>query len=276
MKTINFTELNNLDYNILRIVPSFQRWRDGDIWHSPSDGRPNSALMYFSNCSTKYTVNGKPGPSANKGDIAYLPYKSEYSCCFSGCGFDPQKGSSLILNFELYDDTNKPFVLDDSIRVFTPKPGSYYYESFRQVISLFYGSTASYTRIKALLYNLLTDISSELRREGIYSQRFAPIYRGIDYLEHNFTSDLSISSLAAMCHVSETCFRRLFKLYAGMPPKEYINHLRISKARILLESGAVSVSGASLALGFDDPSYFSRLYKKKTGSSPAADIAGRV
>ena len=53
-----------------------------------------------------------------------------------------------------------------------------------------------------------------------------------------------------------------------MSPKEYVIHQRISKAKVLLESGHASVAGVAASLGFDDPAYFSRLYKKKTGTSP--------
>ncbi|MDD5603837.1 MAG: AraC family transcriptional regulator [Eubacteriales bacterium] len=274
MKTVDFSELNNIDYAVYRIVPVYQHWHNNDVWSSPPGGRPNSALMYFSNCATSYILNGKSHLVAHKGDLAYLPYKSEYSCKFFDCLNNSKKESSLIINFELFDDRNEPFVLDNSIRVIKPGQGTYYYESFKQAVLLFYESAASYNRIRAMLYNLLTDVALEVRRENLYGRSITRIYKGIDYIEHNFTSDLSIPELASMCHVSETCFRRLFRLYAGMPPKEYINHLRISKARVLLESGTVTVADTALALGFDDASYFSRLYKNKTGSTPSSRITG--
>lgn len=130
-------------------------------------------------------------------------------------------------------------------------------------------------RIKALLYALLTDISLEVRHARLRGKSYASIWPAIEYLEKNFLKSPSISELARMCSVSESCFRRLFKEYAGMAPLEYILRLKLNRARLLLENGSLTVGEAAAAAGFDDPAYFSRLYKQKTGVSPIETLRGR-
>lgn len=266
MRIIDFAELHKIDFSVLRITPLYQLWRNSDSYTYKE--RPHNGLMYFTNCETVYSVKERPEFLAKRGDIAYIPYKSSYTCRFRNCTPNPANWSAYLINFELYDEQGQPFILDSSIKLITPKSTSYYYESFQQIVSLFYISNISYSRIKAMFYNLLTDLSMELHKENIRKQRFASIYKGIIHLEQNFKSNISVAKLAEICHVSETCFRRLFKEYSGMSPKEYAIHQKISKARVLLENGYASVADVAASLGFDDPSYFSRLYKKKTGTSP--------
>ena len=54
----------------------------------------------------------------------------------------------------------------------------------------------------------------------------------------------------------------------GKPPMQYLNEYRVEKACALLENTAYSVTDAALAVGFDDASYFARVFKKQTGVSP--------
>lgn len=54
----------------------------------------------------------------------------------------------------------------------------------------------------------------------------------------------------------------------GEPPQSYLNRTVIEKAKTLLEDTALSVGEIALKLGFTDPLYFSRLFKKHCGISP--------
>ena len=61
----------------------------------------------------------------------------------------------------------------------------------------------------------------------------------------------------------------------GVTPKDFCLEKRIEKACALLSSGEVNVSEVSLLLEFSSPSYFSRIFKQKTGFSPIAFIKVR-
>ena len=54
----------------------------------------------------------------------------------------------------------------------------------------------------------------------------------------------------------------------GKPPMHYLNEYRVEKACALLENTTYSVTDAALAVGFDDASYFARVFKKQMGVSP--------
>ena len=267
MRIVDFADLYKKDYSIVRIVPCYHKWYDQNSWTTPEGGRPNSGLMFFADCETEYLIKDRPLFRAHRGEISYVPQKGVYSCRFLNCG-TAVRSNEYLINFELFDADNQPFTLAGSVRVIHPRDSAWYLKQFEEILLLFHQSAAPISRIKALLFNLLTDLSLELRKEHFAIGRFAGISKGILHLEQHYAAEINIGDLAAMCHTSETSFRRLFKQYAGMSPLAYANWLRMSKARLLLESGAMSVSEVAASLGYDDPSYFSRLFKHKTGQLP--------
>ena len=60
----------------------------------------------------------------------------------------------------------------------------------------------------------------------------------------------------------------LFKQKVGMSPLQYINKLKIEKAQLILLTSNMQVKNIAYVLGFNDYSYFNRLFKKTTGFSP--------
>lgn len=68
-------------------------------------------------------------------------------------------------------------------------------------------------------------------------------------------------------HISRSTLRRLVLQNTGYPLNEYVNRLKISEARKLLRLTGLQIKEISQMLGYPDPAYFSRLFKKYTGVS---------
>ena len=119
-------------------------------------------------------------------------------------------------------------------------------------------------RCLAALYELLWQIE---RQQGIPAKyaRIAPALRRI---HANCAENCLISEYAAMCGISESGFRQLFRACTGESPIAPRNRLRLEAARTLLENGDYNVSEAALAVGFDNFSYFIMLYKRRFGHTP--------
>lgn len=95
------------------------------------------------------------------------------------------------------------------------------------------------------------------------------IERAIDYLQNNFTSDISLSEIARMCSVTPVHFSRMFKKSTGFGFCEYLNILRLQKAELLLShSPKTSVTQVAAECGFADSNYFSVKFKNMYGVSP--------
>ncbi len=81
-------------------------------------------------------------------------------------------------------------------------------------------------------------------------------------------SSFSVKEFIKKSGISETHFRRIFKTAYNMSPNQYLIFLRINRAKELLETGNQSIEEISEQVGFASASYFSRLFKERTGFSP--------
>jgi len=83
-------------------------------------------------------------------------------------------------------------------------------------------------------------------------------------------ADLDINYLCQKVHLSSTQLYRKMKALTGEPPMSFIRKLRLHKAKALLQTTDLNVSEIAYQLGFTDPHYFSRAFKKEFGESPSA------
>ncbi len=90
-----------------------------------------------------------------------------------------------------------------------------------------------------------------------------------DYLRQHFTDDVSIESLAKRAGMGSRNFIRRFKAATGRLPRGYIQLLRISTARKLLEQTASPIQKICSKIGYDDIAFFRSLFKRHTGMTPA-------
>lgn len=102
--------------------------------------------------------------------------------------------------------------------------------------------------------------------DGAASEKRRATRPAVSYIEANFTKKISLGMLAKLCNMSPYHFCRLFKEENGMSFVEFVTKKRIDKARLILP--ASSVKETAFAVGFDDPSYFSRVFRRHVGTSP--------
>ena len=79
---------------------------------------------------------------------------------------------------------------------------------------------------------------------------------------------VSVNEMAAHAHLSSSRFRRLFHQRTGFSPLEYLTRLRLNHASQLMAETALSIAEIARAVGYEDPLYFSRLFRRKMGVSP--------
>ncbi|MEK6153954.1 AraC family transcriptional regulator [Flavobacteriaceae bacterium 3-367] len=83
-------------------------------------------------------------------------------------------------------------------------------------------------------------------------------------------SDLKMEQLAKLCNLSLSSFKREFKKEFNDSPANYIIGKRLEKAKELLRITDLSISEIAYETGFQDPLYFTRLFKNKIGAAPSA------
>ena len=92
--------------------------------------------------------------------------------------------------------------------------------------------------------------------------------RSIHYMLANLNRPLQVATLAAQANVSPSHYFALFKQMTGRPPMDYFTKLRMSHACRLLDSTSASVKEVAAALGYNDPFYFSRVFKSVSAVAP--------
>jgi two-component system response regulator YesN len=100
--------------------------------------------------------------------------------------------------------------------------------------------------------------------------RFSPaVAKAREYIEMNYADDLSLEGVAREVRVSPFYFSKLFKEECSEGFQDYLTRLRIEAAKKLLDDPERSVKEVSFDIGYQDPNYFSRLFKKETGLTPS-------
>lgn len=95
------------------------------------------------------------------------------------------------------------------------------------------------------------------------------IERAKDYFEEHYNEEISIEQYAASRSMSTSWFNRNFRGAVGTSPMKYILDIRIRNAQVLLETTDYSIANIAAVIGYDNPMYFSRMFRKAKGMSPA-------
>ncbi|MBX7483800.1 helix-turn-helix domain-containing protein [Qipengyuania qiaonensis] len=131
---------------------------------------------------------------------------------------------------------------------------------------------------RLLIDELLIDLSSALverHSSAVLSQPArgglspAVVRRVIDYLQAHLAEEVQLAELARLANVTAPHFCRAFAKSTGTPPHRYQIAMRLQKATRLLAEPGLSIADVAFAVGYEDPSYFSRLFCYQAGMSPS-------
>ena len=95
----------------------------------------------------------------------------------------------------------------------------------------------------------------------------------LELISRNLSKPPDINQMARSCAMSVSRFHATFKSVMGVSPGRYLQDLRLLRAKQLLLTGNMSVKAVSAESGFGDVFHFSRLFRKRCGTSPSAYCA---
>lgn len=152
-------------------------------------------------------------------------------------------------------------------------------ETYISVNALFKELDKPVTGNELNIYSLLYRLFSSLYKEGMIcksetadrsEKQNRTVNKMLDWAENNFSKNITLADMARVGSLNEKYLCRLFKNYTSMTPIEYINSLRIENACHLMIHSDFSVTDAALESGFNDSSYFTKLFKRLKGITPSA------
>lgn len=127
--------------------------------------------------------------------------------------------------------------------------------------------------IKEIFYRLLmSPQGNRLKRIAAAGTTGHRIVQAIEWLKMNFATPFQVATLARTVGMSTSSFHQHFRDITSMSPLQYQKRLRLTEARRLLMTENSDISSASLQVGYESLSQFSREYKRFFGMSPSEDV----
>jgi transcriptional regulator GlxA family with amidase domain len=96
------------------------------------------------------------------------------------------------------------------------------------------------------------------------------VRRAEDWLSQRFSEPHAVAAVVSACGVPERSLKRRFKAATGSTLIAYVQNLRIEEAKRLLEAATTPADEIAVAVGYDNPAFFRRLFKRCTGLTPGA------
>ena len=112
----------------------------------------------------------------------------------------------------------------------------------------------------------------ELQRKNEETDMIGTVKR---YIMNHYKEDIDRNDVAAVAYITPNYLSKRFRAEMGMSLREYINHLRIEEAKRLLLSTNATISEVASAVGYDNISYFSTVFRKICGMSPLEWCGGK-
>lgn len=220
--------------------------------------RPCHGLAFHLGGEKIYRFSDGKSLTVYENDVIFLPQGSSYVV------EEKKIGDCYAVNFELSERENfPPFTL----RIKNAQP----------LLSSFKCAEQAFTRkkvdwsatAKSALYAIIAQIQSEKHLRYVTSNAKKILSPAIEYI-HNFYVDgeIKIQTLASLCSISQAYFRKLFYRCYARTPVQYINALKLDRAKELLAQTEFSIERVAEESGFRNVYYFYRFFKKAVGKTP--------
>ena len=257
-----FSELYKTDFDLTNTFAIRQKWTPGSLFIMDHP-RKSNGIIYLNGCAGRYTDKYKNIIEAPQKSLIFLPADSEYTVLNTQS--DLAFPDAYLIEFNMISDGEKiiisdvPFMIEDFNHFELAT-------IMEKIVSSYEAAVKSPSAVKGGIYNLI----SLLSKENLITKndKFASIRQGINLLEKNILSDISIKEISDTCNISSGHFRRVFKEYSGKSPMQYRLEIKINNAKRMLSDSNVSIDKIAEALNFESTPYFCKIFKNKTGFTP--------
>jgi AraC family transcriptional regulator len=238
-------------------------------------------LEYFLESSGEMVIDGKVYP-ISKGDIVFRrPGQTTQGimnyCCYA-VYFDLSGDSSKdYSSFQLENQTSfqdyyvNP-ILNIIPAIFHPVYGDKYEDLYDRMLREFiHYNEGSCILLKSFLLQLLYYVYYDVLDNAKfavtpYSQRIKKV---LEYVNIHYSEKITTKDLSSVCGLSLSHFHRIFTQIMNYTPNNLIIKVRLDKAKEYIVKTELTIYDIAEKCGFDNVSYFSYLFKQKTGLSPS-------
>ena len=118
-----------------------------------------------------------------------------------------------------------------------------------------------------LFLGKLINLKNDAREESDITSTY--IENALKFIQYNYSHSIDSTSIADSIGISRSHLYRVFIKHLGLSPNDYLTQYRINRACSLLRNSDLTISNIANSVGYDDPLYFSRVFKKVKGVSPS-------
>jgi AraC-like DNA-binding protein len=125
-----------------------------------------------------------------------------------------------------------------------------------------------------ILWRLITGEQGEtVRQLGLADSSLSHISRAVRWIREHYAQPFRVEDVARLAGMSVSAFYRNFQAVTAMSPIQFQKQIRLQEARLLLATRPGDVTGVGHRVGYDNPSQFSREYRRQFGAPPSQDAA---
>ncbi len=241
----------------LKIISSFHQ---GSKIYGKVEKRQSHGFLIRIKGQVEYVIDGK-NQRVNAGEMIFLPKGTSYVY-----SIDPNQ-ENLYTSINFQAELENPKIGVYSIVDFYDV--DYLCESFSEAWR--FGNLSDRYKCISIFYDLLSYILRTDHLENSQKRKYHLIEPAVEYLKKNiYDTGFKVNKLHRLCGISDTYFRKIFAQRFNMNPQEYVVFKRISYAKAIIESGDYeSIKEVSELVGYSDPLYFSKTFRKIYGCSPS-------
>ena len=244
---------------LIEDINIFSSFKKQSISYGKKENRVSHGFIFKISGYNEYFFGNKK-ITLSAGQVIFLPQGSSYE--YYSYGED-----TLYTSINFYGKVENPTPCVYSLKDYLAS--TFIYESFSELWR--FGSLSDKYKCLSAFYDFLAYIErvDHLRLTNI--NKYNLIEPAIDYLkEHLFDCHLKIDNLHRLCCISDTYFRKLFISRFNATPQEYVISKRLAHALSIIESGDyLTINEVAELVGYKDPLYFSKAFKKLYGFSPS-------
>ena len=151
------------------------------------------------------------------------------------------------------------------------EPDVKFVQSFEKILAILHEGHAYKMLVQTAgaMHQLLGDLYGLVCSRGVGQETTeARVERTLEVMRNNLGMHVSIHELAAIANMSHAYYALQFRRHTGASPRSYFNRLKIAKACEYLEKTTAKVESIAHLVGYEDPFYFCRLFKRVVGRTP--------
>jgi AraC-like DNA-binding protein len=125
---------------------------------------------------------------------------------------------------------------------------------------------------REILWRLMTGEQGDVVRQlGLADSSLTHIRRAVQWIRQNYAQPFRVEEVAQLSGMSVSAFHRNFQTVTSMTPIQFQKNIRLQAARLLLVNRPNDITGVGHRVGYDNPSQFSREYRRQFGVPPSID-----